>query len=175
MTEIDYTLFSYYWFFRVETSVFFASILSAVVFVILKFIANRVNEGFCITIMSSVQKASDDVLTRQLYIFRMIQYSIVLICVGLFLLLDPSGNHVFRGESLEVRKDYFDTRKVHAIILMVLGGVQLISAMLTLFAPFAKENEKFEKDAPETKTKEEPIVDEDKDGVDDNYKKEMVG
>lgn len=46
MTEIDYTLFSYYWFFRLETIVFVASIVSAVVFIMLKFIANRVNDGF---------------------------------------------------------------------------------------------------------------------------------
>ena len=134
MTEIDYTLFSYYWFFRAETIVFLASIMSAVVFIILKFIANRVNDGFGITIMGNVQQASDDVLTRQLYIFRMIQYSIVLSCVGLLLLFDPSGDHVFRGESLEVRKDYYDTRTVHAIILLVVGVLQFISALLSLFA-----------------------------------------
>lgn len=107
-----------------------------------------------------MQKSSDDVLTRQLYIFRTIQYSVVLIFVGVLLLFDPSGNHVFRGESLEVRKEYFDTRKGHASILIVVGALQLISALLALFVMTSFEDEKWKKDAPKNQ-EEKPIVDED--------------
>lgn len=110
MDEEDYTLFSYFWFFRLETFIFFASLIAVVVFIIIKFIANRVTDGFGITIMPPAQAASDDVLTRQQYVFRTIQYSMVLFFIGLALLIDTSGQRVFRGASKDVQKKYFETR-----------------------------------------------------------------
>jgi hypothetical protein len=53
MSELDYTLFSYYWFFRLETVIYISSIIATTLFIIIKFIANRTIGGFAISIQSN--------------------------------------------------------------------------------------------------------------------------
>jgi preprotein translocase subunit SecG len=79
-----------------------------------------------------------------MYVFRTIQYSLVLILIGLALLVDPSGMIVFHGGNPQTFKEYYATRRIHAIIIICVGVLMFLSAMLVLFLKSVKKDEKID-------------------------------